>query len=333
MNLSELIDDNGLQQDKWSLSGVVFSKNENLKLLGWSGKNKCNAKYYIFHCSICEKRPELFGEGYFRSLKGKITSGGMPCGCSTKYEWSKEQYRVLCKEKARNLGFAFIDFKDEWLHQNTKIYLLCCEHGIWDTCTIANLLLRESGCPKCGIERTRRSMLKPDEEMIASFFASGAFHLDTKFWRSDRKSSQGRPVYWWLYCPDCNSEGEATSVDLQNGKRPCSCSKNRQQECYINLISNPDGGIIAVKFGIATASKRRVRDQNYKSKYRVTLHLVYIFPDVSSCKKAERECKYTLECGILTKEDMPDGYTETTDIENMQAIIKIYEKHGGQLCT
>lgn len=46
--------------------------------------------------------------------------------------------------------------------------------------------------------------------------------------------------------------------------------------------------------------------------------------------KAERECLQELECGVVLKRDMPDGYTETTWYYNLEKIIQIYERNGGK---
>ena len=91
-----------------------------------------------------------------------------------------------------------------------------------------------------------------------------------------------------------------------------------------------DGGYaVAIKFGISNNSTQRLKQQQCKCTYGITKHSVYKFPDVSSCKKAERECKMELECGVLLKYDMPDGYTETTWVYNLEKIIEIYERNGG----
>lgn len=132
-----------------------------------------------------------------------------------------------------------------------------------------------------------------------------------------------------MFCPVCGETGESTSVNLQRGHRSCACNTQNQQESYINWIIDSHGTVVAIKFGIASDSKRRVKQQNSKSVYTIKQHSVYQFPDVTSCKKAERVCKQELECGIVLKRDMPDGWTETTWTYNLDKIIEIYERGGG----
>ena len=82
--------------------------------------------------------------------------------------------------------------------------------------------------------------------------------------------------------------------------------------------------------GIANKSEVRLLNQNSCCIYEVENFGVWEFETKKSCLAAERECKQTLECGVLTKEEMPDGFTESTWAFNLDKIISIYEKHGGK---
>lgn len=403
MNLEDLVDEGGLQQDSWSLTKPTFGSEGQLHVIGWSGKQAAN-KFYILKCIKCSNDPELFAEGLFRSLKNglvrgqvpcgcsrgarysddqwntvisrmltlrnsnytlishqahknkaryirflcrvckednelfgdgsfkvsasELESGAVACGCSTRYNWSKEQYFILCSRKAVDNGYKFIQFEAPWLKTSTKVSMVCKLHGQWSSGSINNLLNKSYGCPTCGTHSTITSKIKSDEIMINSFLASGNFHPDTKFWRSERKTKQDTKVFWNISCPECGEVGESSSNNLQKGKRPCACSPQRQRECYINLVVD-GGNIVAVKFGIARDSAVRVASQDRKSLFSIKSHLVYKFPDVTSCKTAERECKKLLVCGVIRKDEMRDGYTETTYVYNLDKIKQIYERHGG----
>lgn len=330
MNLVDIIDpEYGLQQDEWSDSRPIFGKENQLEVIGWSGKVG-SKKYYILKCSKCSDDTELFGEGYFRTVKSNLIVGRISCGCSDATKWTEWQYSVLCSRKAKEMGYVFLGFKGEWKGNTTKIKMLCEKHGEWCSGNIANLISADNGCPCCKAGTITEHRTKPDDTTIASFFASGCFHPDTKFWRSGRRDLY-RTVYWYMSCPECGECGESASSNLKYGKRPCGCSEQRQQQAYINWVIGKYNQAVAIKMGIATNSNRRVREQNNKSIYEIRNHSTYTFPDVSSCKAAERECKQTLECGVLSKEEMPDGYTETTSVLNLGRIKRIYEKHGGVL--
>lgn len=327
MDLTEVLGTNSLQQDEYSQSGVVFGSNRQLSLVGHDGGKSWN-KYYILKCATCSQDSELFGEGYFRSVKSVLIKGVIPCGCSKSVKWSIHQYNILCSRKAKELGYTFLGFVGEWRGINTKIKMLCEKHGEWDTGNTQHLINGERGCPKCKLDTLSVIKRKPDDTMIQSFFDSGSFHPDTKFWRSDRLNSRGCKSYWNLGCPECGEQVESNGTNLQKGAMPCGCSVQQQQQCYIGILSD-EGSNIAIKFGIAKNSKQRIKLQDRKSAYEVKQHSIYLFDSVFDCKKAERDCKQELECGIVLKRDMPDGYTETTWIYNLDKIIEIYERNGG----
>ena len=329
MNFVDLVDEKGLQQDGWSLTKPVFGNEGQLEVVGWSGKNKSRAKFYLLKCKICSCDSELFGDGYFKSEKSSLVGlSAIPCGCSRRPSWSKSQFAVLCNRKAAELGYTFLGFSGTWIGQNTKITLNCKDHGTWTSGSINNFISKARGCTVCGIDSSATSKIKPDDVMSASFFALGAFHPDTKFLRSERVNSYGLKPYWHVYCPDCQEQGESSSSDLQKGQRPCACSKHRQQECYINIIFDSENAV-AIKFGIANNSKARIRKQNKNSIYDIRQHTVYQFSSVSSCKSAERECKRDLVCEVVPRQEMLDGFTETTYVYNLDKIKQIYKKHGG----
>lgn len=327
MNLSELTKDENLKQDGWSTLNLKFGSDGQLEVIGWCGRNR-TTKYYILKCHQCSKDPELFGDGYFKSIKGDLIRGIIPCGCGRSARYSEEQMEIICKRKACALGYSFVAFYETFRGRLTKISLSCDKHGEWNTTTVSNLIHRNSKCPRCKIDMLADLSRKSDNVMIESFLESGGYDNETKFWRSDRVTKFGAAVYWHVYCPDCETEGEALAGDLQQGKRPCLCSPSRQRECYINLLYDGDF-VVAVKFGIANNSASRLKKQSYKCIYDIQQHSVWSFPDKISCLKAERDCLKELICGIIPKAEMSDGWTETTFIENIVLIENIYTRNGG----
>ena len=334
MNLEDVLDPeavnsvHSLQQDEWSLSKPRFGEEGQLEVVGWSGK-RGTLKYYILKCSKCSQDSELFGEGYFRSLKCHLAAGSVSCGCGKGHCWSKDQFSILCSRKAEELDYTFLGFIGEWNGNKTKIKMLCEKHGEWRSGRLGNLINSSRGCPGCQADAIRKASTKTDGMMIASFHKSKAFHIDTKFWRSERLDGQGKARYWHMSCPECGEVGEGFSGCLQKGNRPCACSKQRQQECYINWLIDNNENAVAIKFGIANDSKRRIKKQARQATYELRQYQVYSFPSVASCKQAERECKKELETGVVLKRDMPDGWTETTWSYNIGKVVDIYKRNGG----
>lgn len=134
-----------------------------------------------------------------------------------------------------------------------------------------------------------------------------------------------------VICPKCLSDRTYHKSNLNVGYIGCDCSsRSGQKDAYINAVYNGDE-LIAFKFGITSNAPMRVKQQNSKSVYEVRKHLIYKFPSVVSCRKAELECKQNLECGVISKQEMRDGHTETTHVYNLDRIIQIYKKHKGVL--
>lgn len=324
IDLSDVV----LNQDEWSKQGYSFGEASQLRVIGWSGR--CgNNKLYVMKCSKCCEDPELFGQGTFTLPKAGILRGVFPCGCSKTPKWDKEQWEIKIKRRALELNAQFLGFSVDWVGKDTRVRMDCNKHGEWSTGRLDTLLNAKQGCPLCGNDLVSIKKTKPDDVMVKSFLASGSFHPDTKFWRSERKTGQGVKAYWFYSCTDCGEVGESFSGGLQEGKKSCGCIQ-AQNQAYINLISY-GSALYAVKFGISSNPENRVRQQNSSSNYEIVKFLVYEFSGTSSCRAAERECKKELECGIVPREDMPDGYTETTYVRNINDIISIYEKHGGIL--
>lgn len=331
MNL-ESIDklDDKVHEDRWSVKRPKFGVDGQLTVIGWTGHAKAGAKHYIVHCTRCSEDPEMFGEGYFRTVKGSLDRGTLPCGCSPVHRWSQEQWILRIKRKAQEIKMSLISIETSNISSKSLLTLKCESHGEWKT-RVNNLLNMGTSCEKCSRDAFSLGQVKPDGVMIASFFASGIFHPDTKFWRSERKTIQGVKAYWFSYCPVCDTQGESVCTSLQQGHSPCQCSRKRQREAYVNLLEI-NGGVFAVKFGIACNSERRLRQQNNKAcGLKLTNFAVYEFPNYATCKLAERLCKRELECSFVNKDMLEDGYTETTSITNLNRVLEIYESCGGVL--
>lgn len=324
-----IIDVDGLviYQDLWSLEQERFGESGQLQVIGWNGLYQ-SSKYYFLACDLCSKDLELFPTGIFKSMRSDLVRGTIPCGCGKLPKWSKEQWEIRATRASDSKNLTFKGFVGDWLGKLTKVSLECNVHGEWCTGSLDTLVNRKNSCPGCRTDKVRVLKLKPDSLMIQSFMESGVFPEGTRFWRSNRKTLQGAKVYWHSYCPECQTESESFCGDLQAGKRSCQCSRLAQKECYINLIQDEDN-ILAIKFGIASISERRLKSQNKSSIYSVSPYITYKFPTATSCRNAERECKRSLICGVMTRYEMPDGFTETTYPYNIEHIIKIYQKYGG----
>lgn len=305
--------------------------------------NSSGNKKYVISCAICAVDRELYGEGIFFCSKDLLVRGGTPCGCSRTPRLSEDQYIVLLKRACLDKGIMFVDFQSDFKGQSTKCKIICNMHGESYVAT-TSLLHGESGCPACGRKLSAQSVTRIENSRIATkkaltildsahvfaFFNTGAFHPDTKFTRSDRitphvKYVEGVKQHWEVFCPVCETENESIMSNLKKGKLPCECSQQRQKFAYIYEIIDH-----CLKFGItSTKTTRREQEINKSCAYNIKLYGFWEFRSVRECKAAEKEVKNSLLCGVISKTELMDGYTETTSISNLENIISIYEKHGG----
>lgn len=212
---------------KLDLTGERFGVDGHLEVMGWSGSRMANGVELLsVYCHTCAKDTELFGNGLFKTSLANLKSGCIPCGCSKRPSWTKEQYTIRVSRKCKDLGFIFNGFVGRWAGIDTKVSIKDVDGEIRETSSIDRLISNKMGNGKSG------GITKPDEVMSASFMSSGTFHEGTKFWRvpSSRKEQT-----WAMSCPICSSDkyvvaglcsGVFTSVagSLQQGLFPCRCS-------------------------------------------------------------------------------------------------------------
>lgn len=239
---------------------------------------------------------------------------------------SEEEYVQLASEKAEGMGFTFIGWSEHFKGATTKCMLVCPTHGKWGSTQWNNLMSKGTGCTKCKSMNSGQKI--PDEKHIQAFFLTGNFHPDTKFSRSTRLTSQGTKSYWSVYCPTCKTTNTSLIGSLKAGHLPCGCGLHNQREAYISYIMN-GAECLALKFGIAIDSDVRNRTQNRKSVYEVILKEIWEFPNAEKCRRAERACLRLLDRAILLKDEMVDGYMETTYPRNLDTIRYLYKKYGG----
>lgn len=133
------------------------SSDGRLEVRGVCGKNKHNQTLFKVTCTECSKDPELFPDGYFVSLKGDLTKGVKPCGCSKKPEWKDWQYLILARRAAKDRCIVH-GFAEEFKNQNTKLNLECLKDGHKWTASVHSIINIGNGCAKCS------GVYKPTEQ-------------------------------------------------------------------------------------------------------------------------------------------------------------------------
>lgn len=330
MYLEEILlaQDAPLLQDGYS--GTLLGEGSHLIVVGWCGRKQNRShKLYVVQCDKCKQDQEMYGDGYFTSEKHDLVVGKIPCGCST-HSWKTErQWEILAERAANILGYSFEGWAEPFKGNVTRCKFSCAEHGTWETAVLTQLLNANTVC--CPALRANKASLrkrKPDQEMINSFLITGSYADGTSFVRSEKVNKRGQKRRWVVSCPVCDVTYDSDYNSLQKGLLGCQCSAHFYSECYINLVSSDDIPL-CLKFGVSKDSKRRVKEQHRASGLQVSSLGVWRFESKELCSKSEKECLSSLSCGIVSPAELPDGFTETTYLYNLDKIISIYEKNGG----
>jgi len=316
--------------------GTVWGTDNQLTVMGHYRVQNTNNKYfhnvYVLECNVCSKDTELFPFGSITTNMGNLKDGSNPCQCYSHTVWKEYQYKILATRAADKIGVKFLGWEGVYKRGLTKCLMECPKHGQYTTSNLRDFLGKLYGCTYCKGDAAGERVRKSDEHCIQAFMDSGAFHPDTKFWRSERVDKRGWKFFWYIDCPDCGEIGEGYRMNLERGHKPCGCTTWRQKQAYINLVYDNDD-VVALKFGIAVKFQDRLVKQNRKSVYDIKNFGVWEFPTSLECSQAERDCRVQLKCRVLSKLEMEDGHSETTYPLNLDAIIDIYERNGGVRIT
>lgn len=210
---------------------------------------------YTLSCNICEKDKELFPD-HFTAPKGPLVSGIIPCGCSTRVSWSKEQYYIIVSRVSKENNYTFSGFSGEWVGRKTRLNLRCNVDGhVWDNTTVDSCIMGNRGCKVCNALSSKRK--KDDTAMVESFRSSGKYHKDDVFIRDSKtKDRRGKYPYWDYKCVKCSKDQftlnglccgifKIKSTSLRRGIKPCRCSRTYrwstlEREYQINKICDEE---------------------------------------------------------------------------------------------
>lgn len=317
-----------------SFVGTKHGPEQQITVLRLSDKRRGKAKFYEVHCRICERDPELCGNAIYLITKNHLSCGRLPCECSKSPKRTKEQLEVLLK-RACGDSQIFFGWKDAGsCNTNSTVLIGCKIHKelVYEKC--ARDVLSGRGCRECRLDKVKSVLTKSDSSHIDEFLATGAFHPNTTFERSDTvtpsaRYREGVRRHWNVVCGYCGDIFEKTTIDLKRGHLGCNCPRYRKKFAYIHVIE--DNGIpVAIKFGISNGKWKRACDQRKRTRLDVKEFALWEFESSDHCKSAERYLKSSLVTGILSKQEFPDGFTETCSISDLDKIVCTFNEYGGK---
>lgn len=268
-------------------------------------------------CTECSKDPELFPDGYFVSVKSSMVRGIKPCGCGKNVRWKDWQYLILARRAAKD-RFLVHGFAEEFHGQDTKLNLECLKDG-YKWATSINNIMNGKGCPKCAgnIKPTEQEALQKCIDICKEMDYDAICFVD-----GYKGAHKTRFEY------NCKTHGKQNVCynDFVNSGRRCGgCavtgySTSKQGTFYVYQWTKDSHSFI--KFGITNQKElTRIKKQKRETEYKYKRVWSANFEDGSIPLHIENYIKNSgIEIGIMSKEEFPDGFTETTHTDNLVVL-------------
>ncbi|HHX9249869.1 TPA: hypothetical protein ACVQ7F_000116 [Salmonella enterica subsp. enterica serovar Muenchen] len=261
---------------------------------------------------------------------GKLKAGrGCPsCGAENSAKAVKIPTSVLLENANRvceKYNYTCLGFVDK---PSARAYLRlkCNTHNhIWENTNYNNFMKPRSigGCPICEAESiVERFKLKPDEvanRIVDICKAKGyIFAGFVNGWHGNLSCIR-------VKCLKHGDISEVRYVDFikETSEPCCKCRKygfmtGKTGRFYVQTLDDK-----FVKFGITNKdTKQRIAQQQRKSKFNHVLVYEAEFHDGKKALNLETWVKQNFVTGVVSRDDLGDGWTETTYIENLPVLLK-----------
>lgn len=322
----EEVTETGNKLEKDNFIGKTFNSGR-LEVVGIIGKTKSYNLIYKVTCTECSKDPELFPEGYFASTKGNLLSGKIPCGCSKSPKWESFQFLILANRAAKG-RFIVHGFSEEFNNVHTKLSLECIKDGhIWNA-SIDSVTISGAGCPKCKAAKIATSRTVPKHIALQKCIdICEEMNYEVVGFVGEYKGA--RKTRFEYVCPQHGKQNVNYDNFVNIGNRcPC-CSNNgydtsKRGSIYVVKWTRDTCGSF-IKFGITNKKiESRIKQQTTNTLYTPSLVWSAGFTDGRIPKILEDAIKSSgIETRVILKSEFPDGFTETTYVENLDKIESV----------
>jgi len=298
-------------------------KNEGLTFLGFDDKKGTRKKFVIIECSC----GDISSKDMYSFLAGRRCEK-----CSRKRQADsqrkdKEYYIKQITDQCKIDNSTFLGFIGNFNGYTSKFKVLCC-NGHEYTTTMNNFVTHKKRCSVCrgGValsvqEYTNRIRKICKDKNISFINFCGEWNGSrTKLKLSCHNNHMWvtsiASVFGGSACPSC----------AEYGYRP-----SKRGVLYIQKLIK-ENLFVGVKFGITnTTTQKRMKQQNRKSQFDHEIFYELTLQDGQKILDLENKIKEAMKgkTSYISKEDMPDGYTETvapSELSTIMYIVKSFEK-------
>lgn len=267
---------------------------------------------WLWYCPLCNTP---FHKSPYNLLHKETHS----CRCNTKTfnGWSKQLREHQIKDVCKDKGLKFLGWKDDYLNNKSVVFVKCDFHQHYPI-NVNNLTHRKAdyGCPICAEEsrgdRTKHTLDKFLED--SKNVHGDLFDYSQYEYICSRTPSK-------IICTICDGTFKASYDNHVNKGRGCPhCKGKNQKELYLlRVIDN--GTDIALKYGIAVDTNRRIKEHIKNTGYDFELVSIIVFDESYMCRDSENFIKKKYGKGYLSKDLFKKGYTETVCCSKLEDIL------------
>ncbi|EDZ7377395.1 DUF723 domain-containing protein [Salmonella enterica] len=308
---------------------------------------RCNKKGYTFNGFVggvwngTETRLSLYCPTHgswdsttYEKFVGKSGNGCPGCGklksnADRKIKEEDAIKRII--ERCNELGFEFLGFVGGvWDQYYTKLILRCPKHdNTWTTTVYGSFVGgKSSGCIKCRLEKSNKSRgfdPKKYEENILRICKEKNFEF-LGWYGGQCENAHSRMI---LKCNKHNETWDTTTYTNFIRRPEMGCSQctlygfrsTRPAWIYVQDVAGK-----AIKFGITNrkSAEDRMRQQANKSGLKHTMIFSWHFEEGQKAYEIETAIKTRFKdvMGVMSREEMPDGFTETLPVEILPHFLK-----------
>lgn len=279
-----------------------------------------NGKPALFKvtCIECSKDPELFPDGYFVSIKSNLVKGQKPCGCGRTPRWFDWQYLILARRVAKKC-FIVHGFAEEFKNAHTKLNLECLKDGHKWVANIHSVINIGSGCPKCS------NNYNPTEQEALQKCIDLCKEMDYGVVGFVDGYKNNKSAHFEYICKTHGKQNVIYNSFVNKGTRCSGCaehgySTSKQGTLYVYRWTKDNHSFI--KFGITNQKEiARIKQQKRETEYEYKKVWSATFEDGAIPLYIENYIKNSgIEIGVISKEEFPDGFTETTNTSNLTVL-------------
>ncbi|GDU98379.1 hypothetical protein BvCmsSIP024_03462 [Escherichia coli] len=292
----------------------------------------------------CNEHNETWNTTEAKAFLNKDQSGCTGCfahkravgGKTTPKEKILAKANAACKKY--NLVCDGIE-EGEYINQDCKIKISCADCGRSLTpVKIYHLISKGRVCRECSKAKTiAKTIAKEEVEKITRLNGRVDFVYDRIIERNKETGfilrgivgdMQGTDFIIRQRCPIHNHNFSVTWTSFKGGTKGCKyCNTSAfRTDIPVNFyIQSLDDRYI--KFGVTNRKvERRMIEQQRESVFTHRLIKSFRFSKGEHASKLEKLIKTKYECGVVSRDDMRDGYTETLPFEALPEIITITNK-------